>query len=243
MKGVKFLWLTGRHESLKQRRLLLLMRPTLHGISPLPSRAPHWYSNNCSQCLNRFSDVTHEFQPVSVGRRLVLTYNLVHSTLGPDVLAAGSNKSMAKLDLLFSYWKESVEDMPETLAYLLKDEVEAEKLSYNALNGEDLQVVKHLRESSKKHGFCIYLASLKRSIKTNDEDMDDWPDSAYEREIDQSEAESTLQRVVELDGTEIAKGMNFEDNLLIQEDPFEGVEPDDEECPNGQNAVVYFRTV
>lgn len=61
----------------------------------------------------------------------------------------------------------------------------------------------------------------------------------HEKVIDQSEASSTLTRVVELDGFEIAKGMHFEDDMLIQEGAFEGVEPDDEDS----ETVLYLRTV
>jgi hypothetical protein len=161
--------------------------------------------------------------------------------LGPDVLAAGSNKSVAKLDLLFSYCKENVEEETSLLAYLLNDELDDDKLSYNGLEGQDLRAVTHLRQASEKYDFCIYLASLKRSIQLNDEDDDD---RFHEREIDQSGAKSTLERVVELDGTELARGMYFEDEILIQEEPFEGVEPDDEEYSNTSgSSVVYQRTV
>ncbi|KAE9375131.1 hypothetical protein N431DRAFT_555630 [Stipitochalara longipes BDJ] len=185
-----------------------------------------------------FSDVAQEIKPISAGRRLVLTYNLVHSTLGPDVLRADSNKSMAKLDLLFSYWKENIEEETSMLAYLLEDDVKDEKLSYSELEGNNLQVVTYLRQAAEKYGFCLYLANMKRSIEA--EGDDDYDDRFYEREIDQSQAESILKRVVELDGTEIAKGMEFGDEMLIEEEPFEGVEPDDEE---DSGTVVYFRTV
>jgi hypothetical protein len=164
-------------------------------------------------------------------------YNLVHSTLGPDVLAAGSNKSIAKLDLLFSYWRENIKEETSMLAYLLKDEVDDAKLSYSDLEGNNLQVVTYLRQAAEKYGFYIYLANMKRSIEGEEEDYDD---RFYEREIHQSQAESILKRVVELDGTEVAKGMEFGDEMLIQEEPFEGVEPDDEEY---SGTVVYFRTV
>jgi hypothetical protein len=107
-------------------------------------------------------------------------------------------------------------------------------LSYNELQGQDLQVVNYLRQAGGKYGFCIYLASLKRSIELSGDD-----DSFHERELDQDEAISSLTRVIELDGTEVAKGMEFEDDMLIQEEPFEDVEPDEEEY----DQVLYFRTV
>lgn len=203
-----------------------MVRLSLHSLSSRDLRYPI-----------RFHDVAYNVRPVSAGRRLVLTYNLVHSTLGPDILAASSNKSMAKLDLLLSYWKENVEEEHPALAYLLKDKVDDDKLSYSGLKGQDLQVVKYLRHVAEKYGFSIYLASLKRSIKLDEEYEDDR--FGYERDLDQSEAESMLERVVDLDGTDLAKGMHFEDEMLIQQEPFEGVEPNDEDS----DSVLYFRTV
>jgi hypothetical protein len=143
---------------------------------------------------------------------------------------------MAKLDMLFSYWRENIEDETSMLAHLLKDEVDDEKLSYGGLEGNNLQVITYLRQAAEKYDFCIYLAKMRRVINGEDYDYDD----VYERELDQSEAESILERVVGLDGTEVAKNMEFGDEMLIQEEPFEGVEPDDEEY---SGTVVYFRTV
>ena len=147
---------------------------------------------------------------------------------------------MAKLDMLFSYWKENVEEECSALAYLLKVKLKDRNLSYNELQGQDLQVVNYLRQAGGRYGFCIYLASLKRSIELNEDDDDFF----HEREIDQDDAISSLTRVIELDGTEVAKGKDFEDDMLVQEEPFEDVKPDDEESDHGTTtAVLYFRTV
>lgn len=97
-------------------------------------------------------------------------YSIFHFTLGPDVLRAGSNKSMAKFDLLFSYWKDNVEDETSLLASLLDDVVADESLSYSGLEGSNLQVVTHLRQAAEKYGFCVYLANMERSIKCEEED-------------------------------------------------------------------------
>lgn len=141
---------------------------------------------------------------------------------------------MAKLDMLFSYWKENVEEDTLALAYLLEDNLKGENLSYNELQGQDLQVVNYLRQAGGKYGFCIYLASLERSIELSG-DYDAW----NERELNQNDAISSLTSVIELDGTEVANGMDFEDDMMIQEEPFEDVEPDEEEY----DRVLYFRTV
>ena len=77
---------------------------------------------------------------------------------------------------------------------------------------------------------------MERSITYEEDDCDY---EMFEKEIDQSEAVSTLIRVVELDGFEIAKAMNFEDDMLIQEEAFNEVEPDDDY----DGTVFYMRTV
>lgn len=186
---------------------------------------------------NRFSNVSHGQSPISAGRRLVLVYNLFHSTLGPDVLRAGSNKSMAKLDALFDYWRNNFEDETSMLSSLLETTLPDKTLSYSSLYGSDLQVVTYLRQAAEKYGFCVYLANMKRSIYCGE--MDDYDYGMLEREIDQSAAESTLTRVVELDGFEIANGMEFGDEMFIQDEAFEDVKPDDDD---GEN-VFYKRTV
>jgi hypothetical protein len=52
------------------------------------------------------------------------------------------------------------------------------------LEREDLRVVTYLRQAAENYGFCIYLASLNRSIKLNDEDED--PRFGYNRDFDES---------------------------------------------------------
>jgi hypothetical protein len=167
---------------------------------------------------------------------LVLTYSLVHSTLGPNELSAGSNKSIAKVNSLFSYWKKNIDHETSALAFMLNDRVDDEILSYSALKGEDLRVVTLLRDAGEIYDFSVYLGGMKRWIPLNEE-YEDY-EFHYERELDQSDAKSMLSRVVELDGTEVAKDMDFED-VLIQEDAFDDVEPDDEDSDTG----FYYRTV
>ncbi|KAH6692885.1 hypothetical protein BKA61DRAFT_742360 [Leptodontidium sp. MPI-SDFR-AT-0119] len=188
-----------------------------------------------------FHDATHALKPVTAGRRLTLTYCLIHENLGPDVLAASSNKTTGKLDMLFSYWHDNIEDEIGYAGYLLTKKYRKKSdLSYEMLEGVDREVVAYLRDAGRKHDVCIYLAKLSRWVDTNDED-DDWGDYGSSRYIDQESAYSTLTKVVELDGTLIAENLFFEDSVLLQDDPFEDIEPDDE-CYQ-ESRVVYYRTV
>src|SRR3954468_17161891 len=111
----------------------------------------------------RFSDVTHEVKPVTSGRRLVLTYNLTHNTLESKDLAANSNKGMAKLRDLFSRWKNNIEAVHTSLAYLFEHQYTDASLCFAGLKGHDQHVTSHLREICEEFGFCLYLANLEKS--------------------------------------------------------------------------------
>ena len=189
----------------------------------------------------RFHDVTHALKPVTAGRRLTLTYHLVHENLGPDVLAASSNKTIGKLDMLFSYWHDHAEEEVLQLGYLLDGKYRKKSdLSFDALEGVDRETVTYLREAGSKHDVCIYLAKLSRWVDLNDDDDDNWGGYASSRHIDQESAYSYLTKVVELDGTEVAQNLLFEDDILVQDEPFEDVDYDDHFLDDSR--VVYYRT-
>ncbi|MAD86934.1 MAG: hypothetical protein CL912_28595 [Deltaproteobacteria bacterium] len=188
----------------------------------------------------RFHDVTHALKPVTAGRRLTLTYHLVHENLGPDVLAASSNKTFGKLDMLFSYWHANVQEEVLHLGYLLDGKYRKNPdLSFDMLEGADKETVTYLRDAGSKHGVCIYLAELTRWVDLNDYD-DDWGADDSDC-IDQESACTYLTNVVELDGTQIAQNLFFEDDFLVQEDAFEAVDYD--EHLYQESRAIYHRTV
>ncbi|KAH7327404.1 hypothetical protein BKA65DRAFT_597938 [Rhexocercosporidium sp. MPI-PUGE-AT-0058] len=188
-----------------------------------------------------FHDATHALKPVTAGRRLTLTYCLFHENLGPDVLAASSNKTTGKLDMLFSSWKSNAGSEVSYLGYLLTEKYHGKsELSYDVLEGVDQEVVKYLRDAGSQHGVCIYLANLSRWIDTYD-DYDDWGEYDSGKYIDQESAYSALIKVVELDGTVVAENLLFGDDVLVQDDAFEDEEPDDDLYQ--ESRVVYYRTV
>ncbi|PVH81355.1 hypothetical protein DL98DRAFT_571223 [Cadophora sp. DSE1049] len=188
-----------------------------------------------------FHDVTHALKPVTAGRRLTLMYCLVHENLGPDVLAANSNKTVGKLDMLFSYWHSNAEEEVSHLGYLLTGKYRKKSdLSYDMLEGADKEAVTYLQEAGNKHGVCIYLAKLSRWVDLNDED-DDWGDYEPSEYIDQETACSYLTKVVELDGTQIAENLLFEDDTLVQDDAFEDVDYD--EHLYKESRAIYYRTI
>jgi len=121
---------------------------------------------NTSQ--SRFADVTHEVKPVLAGHRLVLTYNLIHTTLGSKELSANSDISMSKLRSILSKWINNLErgvDLPTKLAFLLQHQYTEASLCCDSLKGHDHQVAAHLREACQEYGFCFYLANLERTVE------------------------------------------------------------------------------
>jgi hypothetical protein len=155
---------------------------------------------------------------------------------------------MSKLRPLLSTWKENLEKdptLPTTLAFLLEHQYTDASLCYNGLKGHDEQVAAHLREACDEHDFCFYLANLKRTVGGGC-DEDDYVD--YHEIIDEVDRQTSLKSVVLLDGTEVAKDLEFDEDLFIQEDPFGNEAPDDEEYSGytGNEGVsathVYNRT-
>jgi hypothetical protein len=185
--------------------------------------------------------VTHEVKPVLAGHRLVLTYNLIHTTLGSKELSANSDISMSQLRLTLSRWIKYLErdkDLPTKLAFLLQHQYTEASLCYDGLKGHDQQVASHLREACQESGFYFYLANLKRTVEGGCEDdgidgYDDWygrgDNHGFHEIIETIDTETILERIVELDGTEVDKDLRFSEDLFIQADPFENEEPDDED--------------
>ena len=189
----------------------------------------------------RFADVTHEVKPVFSGHRLVLTYNLIHTTLGPKEISASSNNSSSKLRSLLSEWKKNLGTckLPTKLAFLLEHQYTDASLGYDGLKGHDKQVAAHLREACQELGFYFYLANFERRIYGGcDEDGggyygygdDDDDNSGEFHEItEEVERSASLKKIVDLDGTEVDKDLDFDEAFFIQEDPFEDKSPDNED--------------
>ncbi|KUJ09541.1 uncharacterized protein LY89DRAFT_787848 [Mollisia scopiformis] len=200
-----------------------------------------------------FSDVTHEVCPVTEGRRLVLTYNLIHTTLSSRELGAHTNVATAQLKLVLKTWEETLgfdQDMPKALAFLLEHQYTDSSLCYDGLKGRDKNVGAHLRECCSEVGFISYLASFELSVEGGcDEDGGGWRSSSYHEIIEEVDRTTTLKRVVELDGLEVAKDLDFNENDFVQDNPFNGMPPDDEDYSGftGNEGVsathFYHRTV
>ena len=138
--------------------------------------------------------------------------------------------------------------VPPNLAFLFEHQYTDASLSFNGLKGNDHQVAAVLRKISSEYGFCFYLTSLERTVEGGC-DENEWGYGDYHEIIDEIDSAVTLNRVVDLNGSEIATDLDFDQNNFIQSDPFEDLEPDDEDCSGytGNEGVTtthfYRRTV
>lgn len=207
----------------------------------------------------RFADVTHEVKPVTSGRRLVLTYNLVYTNLGapkPEITSPGT---VTLLREILSIWLQKSQqdgsDISCLKAWLFDHHYTDASLSYGALKGRDRTVAAHLRAVAGELGFHLYLANLDMEVHggcdedeyadpfeeyddEEDEEDEDEDDDGYTVDrnskavhpiVDEVDRDVWLSKVVDLDGREIMTDIAFDEENFIQEEPLKDEEPDDEE--------------
>jgi hypothetical protein len=105
-------------------------------------------------------------------------------------------------------------ELTTTLAYLLEHQYTDASLSYDGLKGHNYEVAARLHEVCTNHGFCVYLDNLERSIEGGCDDDGYgtvWIITKILRNIIEFH-----HSVVDLDGTEDATKLNFEDELLFR---------------------------
>jgi hypothetical protein len=108
----------------------------------------------------RLSGLEHYTRPVSSGRRLALTYNLVVATSPPENTTSNSPIMVSRLQELLRTWKDGIENniwFPTTLAQILDHRYSEYNLSFDKLKGRDRLVVSHLREACDALQIPMYL--------------------------------------------------------------------------------------
>jgi hypothetical protein len=154
---------------------------------------------------------------------------------------------MLKLRSALSKWKNNLETSKTKAS-----------LCYNDLKGQDRQVVAHLREACREFGFYLYLASFEREVYggcDEDDGYGDWDDDGnddggnFHAITEDISISASLSKVVDLDGVEVDKDLEFDEKDFIQKEPFENKAPDAEDYSGytGNEGVsathFYHRTV
>ncbi|KAH7327403.1 hypothetical protein BKA65DRAFT_597937 [Rhexocercosporidium sp. MPI-PUGE-AT-0058] len=195
-----------------------------------------------SHFLAWFSDGSHDCKVLLTGHRMVLEYKLVHTEPDSTILVE-KNENVTQTDRLHSLlstWKNNTwnERFPQALGYLF-EQYYPEFEHNQTLQGHDHHAVFHLKQICQQYGFSLYVGHLEMEIagvcmERNATNVDDGEGSVKKHASfytfkDEIYRATFLNAIHNLDGTEIDQLLEFDEDLLTQHDPFQGVDPDEEE--------------
>ncbi|THW42817.1 hypothetical protein D6D21_05681 [Aureobasidium pullulans] len=186
-----------------------------------------------------YSDVIHEVQEVTSGYRWVLTYNLVQTDFEQFNSAASADR---KLRAILTEWNNTIEEEggeTDKTIYQLDHKYTDASIRLNSLKGADLLRAQRLFSVCDQVGFTLYLASLEKQVHgsaesnnngyydryDDDEEGSDGEFHAIEDVIDET---LKLTRVVDTDGNVIATDLDIEEDDIVQPDPYEDRDPDED---------------
>ena len=215
----------------------------------------------------RYADLEHAVAKVTSGYRLVLTYNLIQTGAGPSLSASSLGDSRKQLSQTLSLWSSNLESselaMPTMLAYMLRHKYTDANLRLSNLKGKDRHIANAIQAACEDSGFKFYLANLQRTVEGGCTEMffddNDWGygvgggDAGLDsdglsdyHDIEPDETTLELKKVVDADGTKIVEKLITEETDIVQEDPFDGRNPDKEETSGytgneGVSATRFYR--
>ncbi|KAK5705274.1 hypothetical protein LTR97_002392 [Elasticomyces elasticus] len=166
-----------------------------------------------------YSDVRHEIKPVTSGFRLVLTFNLVQAAALGQSYASGF-----------------------ALRYPILEE--AASISLQTLKADDLAKAQALQHFATENQLVLYLASCEKEV-SGDAEADDYEEyrgnkrrrwgwdeddygartTDYHEITNEMESSITLQRLVDVHGTELARDIVISEEDFLQDDPYEDRDP------------------
>jgi hypothetical protein len=154
---------------------------------------------------------------------------------------------LGKLRLAFSKWKDGLDQAYWTraIAYEFEHKYTDASLRFESLKGRDMETGFLLKQICEEYGFSFYLANFEKSIDGGCDEDSDTQDGVHPI-IEECDRSTTLKKIVELNGTEVAKDLEFEEENFTKEDPFEEVAPDDEEYSGytgneGVSTIHFYR--
>lgn len=126
---------------------------------------------------SRYSDVEHTVRPVTPGHRLLLTYNLIQSTGGPQRLACCLNDDQAKLKQMLALWNHAIQHernlAPNFLAYMIDHKYTDANLRLDHLKGKDAFLTRYLQATCQDQAFRFSLANVEHTKSGGCEDTYD----------------------------------------------------------------------
>ncbi|KAF4631480.1 hypothetical protein G7Y89_g6651 [Cudoniella acicularis] len=175
--------------------------------------------------------------PFGKGEETLVDTSLMSAEFGESTPYVRNTCHCAAVKALLSEWQNSVAEDKEMLtpcAFLFKHQYTNTSLRFDGLKGNDLQAAIYLRQACEKHGFCLYLTNFERTVEGGCDSCDEdggWGgcESDFHAIIEEVERTASLKRVVDLEGIEVARDMSYSEDHFTRADPFEEVDPDDED--------------
>lgn len=167
----------------------------------------------------------------------MLTYNLVRT--GPSALPGLENlqEQHQSLISMLSMWRAN-DDLTSRLVYFLSHEYTEANLRFSNLKGLDRKRVAALRRAAAESDFSVFLCNVERSISGAVEDnaydgyRSRWEQNdkdSYHVIEDVFEEELKLAQVVRPDDSVFLTDVGIELEDIVQDNPFEDREADDED--------------
>ena len=215
--------------------------------------SPNSLLSTCA--LAWYTDVKHEVKPVTSGYRLALSYNLIHTSRGvPIPSLPNMNSAVDEIRRVLHKWNKDAYEEPadstQIVAYLLKHQYSPANLASGAatLKGEDAHKVAHLRPVAEELGYVVCLANLEYTMSGSADDdygyrsYGGWKRHRYSEDYDDEDEGNpsmlevndeslTVENVVDLNGNKLLgpHKLSLDKEWLVPKDPFEGLDPDDQE--------------
>ncbi|KDQ16699.1 hypothetical protein BOTBODRAFT_621261, partial [Botryobasidium botryosum FD-172 SS1] len=117
-------------------------------------------SLSTTSVLSYYADVTQEIEPITSGYCLALPYNLIHATNSPQPSLHIYDIAMQKLWDVLLAWKQSIEQTPQKIAYLLQKRPSKEALYQGSLQDADAHKAAALGKVATEAGFHVGLAIM-----------------------------------------------------------------------------------
>jgi hypothetical protein len=167
------------------------------------------------------------------GYRLVLTYNLTHTTFSAKEINASASKGLPQLRTLLKWWKDNIgKSLSPIFTHLLEHQYTVASLCFDSLKGHDRQLLTLLSKACTEQSVSLYLANIHITLEGScDEDDEHWDghNLDFHKITEELECTIMLRHVVKPDGVEIIDDLDFYDKNFVQDNDLKDLEPDDEE--------------
>lgn len=205
-----------------------------------------------------YSDVSHEVRPVTSGYRWVLTYNLALDVAEARPSAGVQRSEARALRHTLRRWLAEGEASRESncLYHVLDHDYTEANISLRGLKTRDLARVQVLQGMSRELPVDIFLALLEKSEMGSCENAysggwrrSRWDESEEEEDEpgfhgleDVFETSYKVKTLVDLEGRVVTQDLSLDEDDILQEDCFEGLDAEEEyEGFMGNSVCPYWR--